>query len=622
MTQTNTFAPLRPCGSRNGLSCGVSECCSKWGYCGLGPEFCDRCQSGFGLCISTSAVPSTAESSASPKCGPNFGSCAKGCCSKFGYCGTTDEYCSAGCQFEFGQCAGTTPTTAAPKCGPNFGSCTTGCCSKFGYCGTSDEFCSAGCQSKYGQCTGGITPPTAAPTTMLNPKCGGTDGSCPFSLCCSKYGYCGADPSFCGAGCQSQFGSCTNIVPETSGRTTASSPASTAAKKCGPTDGKCATGCCSQFGYCGTTDEFCAAGCQSQFGQCRISPPITTAPGAPEQCGPTVGKRCSNSNCCSRYGYCGTSDDHCNAGTCQADYGICAGTGGGLTPSGQTLPNMFSPYLRVNSGRVPDYSAVVRQFDLKWISFAFVVSDSQGRPRWGGSDFADNANSNDLARRQLQGMRSAGADAIVSFGGATGPELAEILSSEASLLAAYQRVISAYNFKFADFDIEGDPLYNKASVMRRNRVIASLQKANPSLKVSFTLPVNPSNGLEISAVFLLTNAQSVGVRIDAVNIMAMDYGGYNGDMGQAAINAAVATRRQLKAAGISACVGVIPMLGVNDVKSQIFTANNARTLLAYAQNPANGICLLSFWSVDRDYSYLSGVSQTDYAFTSIFSKFD
>jgi len=39
--------------------------------------------------------------------------------------------------------------------------------------------------------------------------------------------------------------------------------------KCGPKDGKCPDSkCCSKYGYCGTSDKHCGNGCQSEFGQC------------------------------------------------------------------------------------------------------------------------------------------------------------------------------------------------------------------------------------------------------------------------------------------------------------------------------------------------------------------
>jgi len=42
-----------------------------------------------------------------------------------------------------------------------------------------------------------------------------------------------------------------------------------------------------------------------------------------EGCGPNVGnKKCPAGSCCSQYGYCGTSNDHCKVG-CQSKFGTC-----------------------------------------------------------------------------------------------------------------------------------------------------------------------------------------------------------------------------------------------------------------------------------------------------------
>jgi len=93
-----------------------------------------------------------------------------------------------------------------------------------------------------------------------NGKCGAEDGKCPTGKCCSKYGYCGTSEKHCGTGCQSEFGQCGNI--------NGIIPVSTNGK-CGEADGRCPNGqCCSKYGYCGTTDKHCDKGCQSEFGQC------------------------------------------------------------------------------------------------------------------------------------------------------------------------------------------------------------------------------------------------------------------------------------------------------------------------------------------------------------------
>jgi len=115
--------------------------------------------------------------------------------------------------------------SAAKECGPGIGSCSSSkCCSKYGYCGTSDAHCGTGCQSGFGKCgivstkkttTTRRTTTTIKKTTTIsskktstNDKCGGSNGVCPGSKCCSKYGYCGNTEAHCGTGCQSEFGKC------------------------------------------------------------------------------------------------------------------------------------------------------------------------------------------------------------------------------------------------------------------------------------------------------------------------------------------------------------------------------------------------------------------------------
>ncbi|CAL9560220.1 putative bifunctional chitinase_lysozyme [Streptomyces sp. enrichment culture] len=97
-----------------------------------------------------------------------------------------------------------------------------------------------------------------------------------------------------------------------------------------------------------------------------------------------------------------------------------------------------------------------------------------------------------------------------------------------------------------DFDVEGGALPDRAANTRRAQAIAKLQARHPGLDVSFTLPVMPE-GLTQAGVDLLADAKANGVRIGAVNIMAMDYGAsYGGDMGTYAEQAATATQAQVK----------------------------------------------------------------------------
>ncbi|KAI8591125.1 hypothetical protein BDZ88DRAFT_412424 [Geranomyces variabilis] len=53
---------------------------------------------------------------AAGECGPTAGPCANnGCCSKWGWCGTSADYCGAGCQAAFGRCTGSAAAVTTTK---------------------------------------------------------------------------------------------------------------------------------------------------------------------------------------------------------------------------------------------------------------------------------------------------------------------------------------------------------------------------------------------------------------------------------------------------------------------------------------------------------------------------
>ncbi|KAI8892285.1 hypothetical protein BC833DRAFT_612176 [Globomyces pollinis-pini] len=94
------------------------------------------------------------------------------------------------------------------RCGPGIRSCQDGnCCSQFGWCGKDTAWCGAGCQEGFGNCGTPPAPP-AAPITSGQFQCGQGVGSCPGQTCCSRYGYCGTGPAWCGEGCKISFGVC------------------------------------------------------------------------------------------------------------------------------------------------------------------------------------------------------------------------------------------------------------------------------------------------------------------------------------------------------------------------------------------------------------------------------
>ena len=208
---------------------------------------------------------------------------------------------------------------------------------------------------------------------------------------------------------------------------------------------------------------------------------------------------------------------------------------------------LFSPYQDITlSG--PSLQSVTQSTGQKFYTLAFIDNGgSSCTAEWAGTiplsqtgQFLPHLDSD------IQFVRSQGGDVIISFGGSAGQELALTCADATSLQAQYQAVINQYHVTHLDFDIEGGTEGNQPSYDRRNTALAALQRANPGLVISFTLP-SATTGLLDTSIGLLNNAKSHGVNFSIVNLMAMDYGSdYTGNMGSYAVQAANNTFNFLK----------------------------------------------------------------------------
>ena len=207
----------------------------------------------------------------------------------------------------------------------------------------------------------------------------------------------------------------------------------------------------------------------------------------------------------------------------------------------------------------------------------------------------------------------------VSFGGASGKELAEVCDSASALAKAYGAALDAAGSTQADFDVEGDTLTDSASVELRSKAIALLQKERTDLSVSFTLPVMPT-GLDDDSVALLDSANNNSVQVSTVNIMTMNYSSeHTGDMGDYALASAAATHDQLADIfGLSEArawqgMALTSMIGVNDVDNETFSLADAAEVRTFAEE--KGIAWVSMWSTFRDQECEEGISSADDAAT-------
>ncbi|MEU4245541.1 chitinase [Actinoplanes sp. NPDC026619] len=305
------------------------------------------------------------------------------------------------------------------------------------------------------------------------------------------------------------------------------------------------------------------------------------------------------------------------------DLGACDSTTPTTPPATNGLAH--APYVDLGAWPTPSLSTMVTGGNLKNVTLAFITA-SACKAMW----FNAYDPRQGWARDQIDAVRARGGDVKISFGGATGIELAQACTSVAALHAEYQAVVSAYNLKYIDLDIEGAATADPTSVARRSQALAALQRANPGLRVSFTLPVLPE-GLTADGLGVIRSARDAGVSVDLVNVMAMDY--YRtGDYGNFAVDAANATFAQVKSlypgysdAQAWKMVGVTPMLGQND-DGHIYDQADARQLVTFAQGKHLG--MLSFWELGRDKNACTGalymctnISQQPYEFSKIFATY-
>jgi hypothetical protein len=306
------------------------------------------------------------------------------------------------------------------------------------------------------------------------------------------------------------------------------------------------------------------------------------------------------------------------------------------------LATLFSPYVDMSlwPGKDDNLKTLADASGIHNYTLAFVVAVNNGTAiGWGGLDETITHDVLHDGTTILAGVtyiqQQKKGNVTVSFGGARGPERALSAPNATVLQAEYQSVIDRYSLHSIDFDIEGsfaqtDPV----SLLKRDQAIVGLERANPGLKVSFTLSVSTTGLVAGEGLKVLEAAKRDGVRVDVVNIMAMDYGpSYTGSMGPYAISAAEATEQQIKALGLDAKIGITSMIGQNDTPGEIFQLADAHQVLDYAQSHPAYISQLGIWAMARDNGdrpglppppdpETSSIVQAPWEFSHIFHAFD
>ena len=210
-----------------------------------------------------------------------------------------------------------------------------------------------------------------------------------------------------------------------------------------------------------------------------------------------------------------------------------------------------------------------------------------------------------VARRNVAAFARAGRPYIISTGGA---EHKFTCASAAGM----ERFIRRYESKQLvgiDFDIEDGQSPEQVDALMA--AIKDAQRRRPQLRYSFTVATHAaSDGSRASlnplGESILAAAQRHGVQDAVFNLMVMDYGPASPkdcvvkegvcDMGQSALQAA---RNVHARYGIPyERIALTAMIGMNDVVSNVFSIEDARTMVEGARTLK--LAGVHYWSLARD----------------------
>jgi cellulose binding protein with CBM2 domain/fibronectin type III domain protein len=296
----------------------------------------------------------------------------------------------------------------------------------------------------------------------------------------------------------------------------------------------------------------------------------------------------------------------------------CTGGGGGAMAA--------APYI-YSWGNAPSPTAVMSATGIRWFTKAFVLSGGGCVPAWDGTRPISGGSD----AQQIAAIRAAGGDIIPSVGGWSGNKLGPNCSSASALAAALQQVVSAYNLKAIDMDVENTDEFESEAV--QDRILGALKilkQNNPGLKTIVTIPTGTA-GPSWWGTRLINQGAALQAGVDVWTIMPFNFGGH-ADMAAATISAAEGLKNALKAAfGWSDAaayqhMGISGMNGRSD-QGEITTPAQWTTIRDWAE--ARGLARLAFWSVNRDRgcpggglsSDCSSIAQADWEFTRITAQF-
>ncbi|WP_328885209.1 carbohydrate-binding protein [Streptomyces sp. NBC_00316] len=257
-----------------------------------------------------------------------------------------------------------------------------------------------------------------------------------------------------------------------------------------------------------------------------------------------------------------------------------------------------APYLMPRDNNPPDAGAIMDATGLKAFQLAFVLAPNGGgcSPTWDGTS---PVSSDTAVASVISAIRAKGGDVSVSIGGYGGTKLGQTCSDASSTAAAYQQVITKYQLKAIDFDLEEPEYENATAIAHEIGAAKILQQNNPGLYVSVTT-AGTADGTGWFGKQMLNEAKAQGFTPNNFSIMPFD-GGFNGAAAQTSaltnFNSILQSTFGWDAANAYAHEGFSGMNGRSDT-GEYFSQADFQTVLDYATS--HHMDRFTFWSLNRD----------------------
>ncbi|HEV3356705.1 MAG TPA: carbohydrate-binding protein [Pseudonocardiaceae bacterium] len=255
-----------------------------------------------------------------------------------------------------------------------------------------------------------------------------------------------------------------------------------------------------------------------------------------------------------------------------------------------------APYVMPLDNNPPNLPQVMAATGQQTFELAFVLSDGGCSAAWGGTQ---EVSSDTAVANIISGVRAAGGDVSVSFGGYGGTKLGQVCGSAQATAAAEQAVINKYQLKAVDFDLEEPEYENTTAIDNEIGAAQILQQNNAGLYVSITT-AGTTAGTGYFGQNVLNTAKSDNFVPANYSIMPFD-GGFNGAASQTAALESFHTLLMNTFGWNSATAynheGVSQMNGRTD-SAEYFYQADFQSVLSYAQS--HGLTRYTFWSVNRD----------------------